>query len=332
MEPMERMEIQQMPRREIGVVTAEIKELKRQAQSMAIAYVIEIGRRLVEAKAVLPHGEWSTWLSEEVDFSQSTANNYMKIFEEYGSDQLTLFGAVANSQLIANLSYAKALKLLAVPADERESFAEKVDAENISVKELDAAIKAKKAAEERAAELEEKVAELEEASEREKAAKKEAEEAAQQVEELQKALDKERENVAAEKKKAADAIANPKIPPAELKKIREAAAKKATEETETRLHEEIAEAKARLETAENEARLAKNFAKQAEKDLAEMEKRLKTANPEVTAFKTLFDVTQSNVKKLKEMLGKIRTTDPELGEKLENAMNAVAEYIQGESV
>lgn len=332
MEPMERMEIQQTPRREIGVVTAEIKELKRQAQSMAIAYVIEIGRRLKEAKAVLPHGEWSTWLSEEVDFSQSTANNYMKIFEEYGSDQLTLFGAVANSQLIANLSYAKALKLLAVPADERESFAEKVDAENISVKELDAAIREKKEAEERAAELEEKVAELEEASEREEAARKEAEEAAKQVEELQKALQKERETVANEKKKTAEALANPKIPPAELKKIREAAAKKAEQETETRLSEEIADAKARLEKAENEARIAKAFAKQAENDIAEMEKRLKTANPEVTAFKTLFDVTQSNVKKLKEMLGKIRTDDHELGEKLSNAMNAIAEYIQGEAV
>lgn len=332
MEPMETMhpmEIQPMPRREIGVVTAEIKELKRQAQSMAIAYVIEIGRRLVEAKAVLPHGEWSTWLQEEVDFSQSTANNYMKIFEEYGSDQITLFGAVANSQLIANLSYAKALKLLAVPADERESFAEKVDAENISVKELDAAIKEKKAAEERAAELEEKVAELEEASEREEAARKEAKEAAKQVEELQKALQKERETVAKEKKKTADALSNPKIPPAELKRIREEAAKKATAETETRLHKEIASAQARLEKAENEASLARALAKQAENDLAEMEKRLKTANPEVTAFKTLFDSVQESSVRLKRSLEKILKDDPETGEKLQNAMKALADFIGG---
>ena len=326
---MESMKIHQTPHREIDVVTAEIKELKRQAQSMAIAYVIEIGRRLVEAKAVLPHGEWSTWLSEEVDFSQSTANNYMKIFEEYGSDQLTLFGAVANSQLIANLSYAKALKLLAVPADERESFAEKVDAENISVKELDAAIKEKKAAEERAAELEEKVAELEEASEREEAAKKEAAEAAKQVEELQKALQKERETVEKEKKKAADALANPKLPPAELKKIRDDAAKKASEATEIRLHEEIAAAKERLEKAENEARIAKSFAAKAESELDAMEKRLKTASPEVTAFKTLFDVTQTNAKKLKEMLNTIRASDQDLGDKLANAMEALADILKG---
>ena len=148
---MEQMNLQELPHREIEVVTAEIKELKRAAQATAVAYVIEIGRRLKEAKGFLQHGEWSAWLQEEVEFSQSTAINFMKIYEEYGSQQMTLFGAVANSQLIGNLSYTKALKLISIPADERESFAEKVDAENISVKELDAAIKEKKEAEKKAA-------------------------------------------------------------------------------------------------------------------------------------------------------------------------------------
>lgn len=327
---MENIQIQQMPHREIGIVTAEIKELKRQAQTMAIAYVIEIGRRLKEAKAVLPHGEWSAWLSEEVEFSQSTANNYMKIFEEYGSDQMTLFGAVANSQLIANLSYAKALKLLALPADERESFAEKVDAENISVKELDQAIKEKKEAEEKAAALAAKVAEMEEASEREQAAQEAAEKAKKKVEDLEKALAAEKEKVEKEKKKAAAALANPKVPPAELKKLREEAAAKAAAETETRLHEEIAEAKAKLEKAENEARLATAFAKSAEKALAEMENRLKTANPEVTAFKTLFDTVQESAAKLKRTLEKIDKEDPDTAAKLHNAMKALAAFIGGE--
>ena len=72
------------PVREIEVVTAEIKEIKRQAQNMALMYAIEIGRRLVEAKSVLPHGKWGEWLKCEVNFSQATANNFMKLFEEYG--------------------------------------------------------------------------------------------------------------------------------------------------------------------------------------------------------------------------------------------------------
>lgn len=326
---MENMQIQQTQHRELDVVTAEIKELKRQAQATAIAYVIEIGRRLKEVKGFMPHGEWSTWLQEEVEFSHSTANNFMKIYEEYGSDQLTLFGAVANSQLIGNLTYTKALKLLAIPADERESFAEKVDAEHISVKELDNAIREKKEAEERAAALEEKVTELEEARVREAETVKASEEVKRKVAELEASLAAEREKTAKEKEKLKKALENPKIPPAELKKIREEAAKKATEQTETRLSEEIAAAKERLEKAENEARIAKSVAQKAESELDAMEKRLKTASPEVLAFKTLFDVTQTNAKKLKEMLNTIRSSDPELGDKLANAMEALADILKG---
>ena len=58
-----------MPARDIGIVTAEIKEIRRDANNMALMYAIEIGRRLVEAKSVLPHGEWGDWLKNEVDFS-----------------------------------------------------------------------------------------------------------------------------------------------------------------------------------------------------------------------------------------------------------------------
>ncbi|MGM9680769.1 MAG: DUF3102 domain-containing protein, partial [Eubacteriales bacterium] len=140
---MENQKITNIPAREIGVVTAEIRELCGQANRMALMYAVEIGRRLVEAKSILPHGEWGTWIQNEVHFSQSTANNFMRLFEEYGDDQISLFGAVvsAKSQTIANLPYSKALQLLAIPAEERESFAKKVDAENISVKELQVAIR-----------------------------------------------------------------------------------------------------------------------------------------------------------------------------------------------
>ena len=93
----------QRPARKIELVTQEIKELCRQAQCMALAYIVEIGRRLAEAKSILPHGAWGDWLKQEVNFSQSTANNYMKLFEEYGDTQMTLFGAFTNSQSFGNL-------------------------------------------------------------------------------------------------------------------------------------------------------------------------------------------------------------------------------------
>lgn len=46
--------------------------------------VIEIGRRLTEAKAQLKHGEWLPWLREKVEFSETSAQNFMRIAREYG--------------------------------------------------------------------------------------------------------------------------------------------------------------------------------------------------------------------------------------------------------
>ena len=112
------------PAREIGIITAEIKDLCRQAQTMALLYAVEIGRRLDEAKRALPYGKWGEWLKNEVEFSQSSANNFMKLYEEYGAAQISIFGASVDSQTFANLPYSKALQLLAVPRDEREAVAE----------------------------------------------------------------------------------------------------------------------------------------------------------------------------------------------------------------
>lgn len=88
--------------RDIQTVTAEIRQLHRQAQCMVLGYAIEIGRKLVEAKAMLPYGQWGQWLKEEVEFSQSSAQNFMRIFEEYGAKQVSLFGD-AESQTLGNL-------------------------------------------------------------------------------------------------------------------------------------------------------------------------------------------------------------------------------------
>ena len=122
--------------RDIRTVTAEIRSLHRQAQCMVLGYAIEIGRKLKEAKTLLPYGQWGRWLQEEVEFSQSTAQNFMKIFEEYGARQVSLFGD-AESQTLGNLPYTHALKLLALPAEEREEFAREHHVEDLSSRELE---------------------------------------------------------------------------------------------------------------------------------------------------------------------------------------------------
>lgn len=114
--------------RSIETITAEILVYKAQAG----AAILEIGRRLIEAKEQLEHGEWSCWLKEKVDFSERSAQNFMRLAKEY-----------SNPQLVADLGYTKALALLAVPEEDRETVAREVDAEHCTAQELREAIKAR---------------------------------------------------------------------------------------------------------------------------------------------------------------------------------------------
>ena len=54
--------------------------------------------------------------------------------------------------------------------------------------------------------------------------------------------------------------------------------------------------------------------------LEEAQKKLKTASPEVTAFKALFNSMQSTAAKLRTMIEKIRSEDPETADKLAAAL------------
>lgn len=341
-----------MQQREIGVVTAEVRELKRQAQTMALTYAIEIGRRLAEAKAILPHGSWGEWLEKEVEFSQSTAGNYMKLFEAYGNQQMSLFGIFGNSQTIANLDYTKALKLLAVPEEEREAFAEEVDAGNLSVRELEAAIRERNEARAQAEEERQKAAEYEEALEEAEAARDRAMELAASAEELQRRAEeaeRARKELAVELTKTAaqleNARNNPKIPDGERFKIEKAARqqaeaagqkkleeakKKAQREAEAaakKAAEELEAARKQAADAEANRRAAEAAAENARRELEEARARIKMSSPDVAAFKTMFDALQGQIAKIRELLAKIGAEDPATAEKLGRALAAVAAQL-----
>jgi hypothetical protein len=123
------------------LIAAEINSIKSQTRIMVLCNSIEIGRRLVEAKSLVEHGQWENWLEKSVEYSIRTAQNLMKIFEEYGSNQLTLFGNNAKTQALAHLSYTQAIALLGIPAEEREQFIKDNDVESMSTRELQQAIK-----------------------------------------------------------------------------------------------------------------------------------------------------------------------------------------------
>lgn len=317
------------PVREIGVITAEIKDLCRQAQTMALLYAVEIGRRLDEAKRALPYGKWGEWLKNEVEFSQSTANNFMRLFEEYGASQISIFGASVDSQTFANLPYSKALQLLAVPKDEREAFAEEVGAEDLSVKELKAAIeerdRARKDAEEAKAredDLADKLAEAEAAVAASEDKAKEAAELRKKLDDMAGELERSKMNAANLKEQLEKAEADQKIPKAKLAQIRKDAEEAARKVAEEEAKANLEKAKERASAAEAEALAAKLAAKQAQERLEEAQKKLKTASPEVTAFKALFDSMQGTAAKLRTMIEKIRSEDPETADKLAAALKA----------
>lgn len=113
-------------------LVSEIRMITEQTKQVVLFNSIEIGRRLTEAKAMVKRGTWGTWLKERVDYSQRTANNFMKIYQEYGRN-----GLAEKSQALANLSYTQALALIDLPEDERARFAEERKAGEMALRKLE---------------------------------------------------------------------------------------------------------------------------------------------------------------------------------------------------
>lgn len=304
--------------RDISTVTTEIRTLHRQAQRMILGYAIEIGRRLTEAKEMLPHGQWGEWLKTEVEFSQSTAQNFMRIFAEYGDSQTSLFGD-AKSQTLGNLPYTHALKLLAVPAEEREEFVEAHHVEELSSRELEKLIRERDEALEEAEawkdgalnagtaleDMKDKLAGAERDLEKAESAKAEAERRlAGLEEEWQGKVDaakaeaerrlKDAAAAAESAKKAKEKLKalqeNPEVPAEVLEKLKGEAAEAAQKELSAARAEAEAKVKEAVQAAEAAARRAE-----------EAEKKLRTADAETAAFKARFVDIQRSFATLREM-------------------------------
>lgn len=156
----------------IGVRTAdtiatEINSIKRQTQKIMLASSIEIGKRLTEAKDMIDHGAWGKWLQDNVNYSERTAQNLMRVYDQYGdkfgmTEMDSLFASDAPN-VFEELSYTQALALLSLPTDaEREEFVKENDVASMSTRELQEAIKARKEAEDRAMDAEKRAWEAKE--------------------------------------------------------------------------------------------------------------------------------------------------------------------------
>lgn len=323
----------QKPERNIEVVTTEIKTLCEQARALALSYAIEIGRRLDEAKGMLSHGEWSEWLKNEVEFSQSTANNYMLLFKEYGSTQISIFGAELKSQSFGNLSYTKALKLLSIPKEEREEFAEEHSVEDMSVRDLDKLIKERDEAVKRAEKLEKIEKEKEEAHNLLDDALKEVEgykqkfdNAEDEIINLNEKLEKAKAAEKKAKEKLKELKENPQISDEDMERIRAEVQEELAADAKTKIEEKIASANMEKEEALRLKEAAESKALIMQNRIDELEKKVQLSDPKVTEFKTIFEQVQSDLMKMDRALEAIE--DDSIKEKLTRAITAVvSKYI-----
>ena len=310
--------------RQIADVTRDI----RVKTSQFLLDAIEIGRLLLEAKALVPQGGWMQYIEEELPFSQSWANNYMRLYKEYGGLQLSMFG---NSQATAKLSPTQALELLAIPAGEREEFIETHNVENMSTRELkqairerDEAVNAKKdveqaleMAETRADSHAQRAAKAEEENERLRSELSAAEDtavaAAEKVEKLKTKLAKAKDNEKAAKEALEKAKENPEIPETVMEQMRQQveadAAKEATEELQKKLEEAQAVADA-----------AQKAKKDAEQKLEAAQKEIKLANPDVAVLQAITKRLLTEFNAVREQLEKVQQSDPTTADKLKEAI------------
>ena len=117
--------------RSVAVIADEINAIKSQTSgilSAALAYTkrscFEIGKRLEEAKTLVPHGEWGDWLESNFEYSESTAGNLMRIYREFGGEQINLLTGKSDMETFEGLSQSQLVELFALPKHTRAEFVE----------------------------------------------------------------------------------------------------------------------------------------------------------------------------------------------------------------
>ena len=269
---------------------------------------------------MLDHGEWLPWLTERVEFSERSAQNFMRLAREW-----------SNPQTLADLGASKALTLLALPEEERDEFissvhvvdGEEKTAAEMSARELAQAIRdrdaarldaEKAAAEQRAAELarDEIARQMQVVNESLAGSSRQLEQTRKELEELRaRPVEVAVEQVAdPETVKKAQDEARAEMQ-AKLDKAK--AAKEEAEKQKKELADELAAANARLDAL---AKVEKKAAISSDKDLA--------------AFEILFGQAQDVINKLHGLMLKLRSReDPSSAEGVRRALLALADKVKG---
>ena len=308
--------------RSLGTVTAEIVAISNQAAQMAYMSMVEIGRRLVEAKGLVAHGEWGPWLKNEVKGAQRTANNFMAIYERSEN---------GNSQTFANLGYSQIVQLLALPEGEAEEFAETHDVQSMSVRELKEAIRER---DEEKRLREEAQAALKRSQETNVALQTNVDRGlkaegvlVKKVRELQKQLSDAASSAEAAQKTAKHLREHPEISE-EMKAEIVADYKVQADSQREKLEKKLKEALESLAFAEKDRAEAEAAAKAAAEQTSNAKKADAFADRDVVAFDMMGKQILDDLNRMNGFRLKINEKAPEMRPKLLAAMKRLAEMVQ----
>ena len=299
--------------RTIETITGEILDAKRAGGEA----ILTIGRCLMEAKEMLPHGEWLPWLNEQVEFSERTARNFMRLAREW-----------TNRQTLADLGASKALTLLALPPEEREQFMADNNVIDMSARQLEQAIRdrdeARRIAEEAKAE----------ASTAEQARAKMAEDMALLNARLAGAREDQEQALQATAKLEAE-LAELKNRPVEVA-VETVVDQEAVDKARS---DAIAEMQAKLDKVREGKKKAEERAQEAQRALEKVQQTLEeqtraekkaalSADKDLAQFEVFFDQAQETVNKMRGLLLKARgREDLSAARGMEKALQALAEAI-----
>lgn len=319
-------------------LTAEANTLYKQAEQLAgmsAMMLAETGRRLIEVKSRIPHGEFQKWCEDNLEFSYRKAARTMQLAEKI-DDENSLFSKVPT---LATIGISRVWALLAAPEEVAAEVVENNDVENMKVRELQdelARVKAEKEAAERKAtmidhnnddirkelaSMQRKLAETvseEEFTEMQRAAQvqkedltKELSEAKAEAAAIQVKLDKAKEDLKKQKAKQK-----------ELEAARDEEVKKKVSEAGAELEEKI-RADAQKE-AENALKEKADAIQALETQVSALEaEKAKLSNTSLMEFKVYTDQLQDIYYKINEIITSENENDPDLGDKMRNALRII---------
>lgn len=299
--------------RTIEAITGEILDAKRTGGEA----ILTIGRCLIEAKDMLPHGEWKDWLADRVEFSERAAQRFMRLAREW-----------SNPTALSDLGATKALTLLALPAEERERFMEDNNVIDMTTRQLEQAIKerdeARKAAEAAKAE----------ASTAEQARAKMADDMAMTKASLRAVLE-EKQRTVQDVDRLQQELAELKNRPVDVAVETVAdpeALEKARAEAVAEMQAKLDRAKERQKKAEAQAKEAQAALERTQAQLQDSERARKNAvlasDEDMATFQVLFQQAQDQANKMRGILLKLRgRADQTAAQGVEKALRALAEAI-----